>query len=135
MIDSEFGLAAAILPRDEEAAVRTGNRVEAGTWLMNRCDYLVSALAWTGVKNPVRGCSLWSNGFAHLSRPGSLHSKRVWFSHLPRLGPSGTRLSIARRASVEIKLINKAAVKLAVTEANLSGAGRTLLGRGRSGFR
>ena len=35
-----------------------GRRVETGTWYMNRCDYLDPELAWVGVKDSGRGCSL-----------------------------------------------------------------------------
>ncbi len=77
MNDSEFGLTAAIFTRDEEAAIEIGDRVDTGTWFMNRCDYLDPALAWTGVKNSGRGCTLSSVGFEHLTRPKSFHLKRV----------------------------------------------------------
>ncbi len=50
MNDSEYGLTAAIWTADEDAAIKIGDRVETGTWFMNRCDYLDPALAWTGVK-------------------------------------------------------------------------------------
>ena len=43
---------------DADAAIRIGDRVATGTWFMNRCDYLDPALAWTGVKDSGRGCSL-----------------------------------------------------------------------------
>ena len=58
MNDSAFGLTASVWTRDEEAALRMGERVETGTWFMNRCDYLDPALAWTGVKDSGRGCAL-----------------------------------------------------------------------------
>jgi acyl-CoA reductase-like NAD-dependent aldehyde dehydrogenase len=77
MNDSEFGLTAAVFTRDEEAAVEMGNRVETGTFFMNRCDYLDPALAWTGVKHSGRGCTLSSIGFEHLTRPKSFHLKRL----------------------------------------------------------
>ena len=77
MNDSEFGLTAAIFTQDEAAAIEIGNRVDTGTWFMNRCDYLDPALAWTGVKNSGRGCTLSSIGFEHLTRPKSFHLKRV----------------------------------------------------------
>ena len=77
MNDSEFGLTAAIFTQDEAAAVAIGDRVDTGTWFMNRCDYLDPALAWTGVKNSGRGCTLSSVGFEHLTRPKSYHLKRV----------------------------------------------------------
>jgi acyl-CoA reductase-like NAD-dependent aldehyde dehydrogenase len=77
MNDSEFGLTAAIFTRDEDAAIAIGDRVETGTWFMNRCDYLDPALAWTGVKHSGRGCTLSSLGFEYLTRPKSYHLKRV----------------------------------------------------------
>ena len=40
---------------------------------MNRCDYLDPELAWVGVKDSGRGCSLSSLGFAQLTRPKSFH--------------------------------------------------------------
>jgi len=77
MNDSEFGLTAAVFTRDENAAIDIGNRVETGTWFMNRCDYLDPALAWTGVKNSGRGCTLSTVGFESLTRPKSYHLKMV----------------------------------------------------------
>jgi acyl-CoA reductase-like NAD-dependent aldehyde dehydrogenase len=73
MNDSDFGLTAAVWTRDEEAAVRIGDRLETGTVFMNRCDDLDPALAWTGVKNSGRGATLSMLGYEHLTRPKSFH--------------------------------------------------------------
>ncbi|HSR72994.1 MAG TPA: aldehyde dehydrogenase family protein, partial [Kiloniellales bacterium] len=73
MNDSAYGLTAAIWTNDEEAAIAIGDRVETGTWFMNRCDYLAPALAWTGVKDSGRGCSLSRLGYEQLTRPKSFH--------------------------------------------------------------
>jgi acyl-CoA reductase-like NAD-dependent aldehyde dehydrogenase len=73
MNDSRYGLTAAIWTRDEAAAIAIGDQVETGTWFMNRCDYLDPALAWTGVKDSGRGCTLSRLGFAALTRPKSFH--------------------------------------------------------------
>ena len=73
MNDSRYGLTAAIWTSDEDAAIRIGDRVETGTWFMNRCDYLDPALAWTGVKDSGRGCSLSRLQYEHLTRPKSFH--------------------------------------------------------------
>jgi acyl-CoA reductase-like NAD-dependent aldehyde dehydrogenase len=73
MNDSHYGLTAAISTQDEGAAIRIGDRIETGTWFMNRCDYLDPALAWTGVKDSGRGCSLSRLQYAHLTRPKSFH--------------------------------------------------------------
>lgn len=77
MNDSEFGLTAAIFTQDENAAIDIGNQVQTGTWFMNRCDYLDPALAWTGIKNSGRGCTLSTVGFENLTRPKSYHLKKV----------------------------------------------------------
>jgi acyl-CoA reductase-like NAD-dependent aldehyde dehydrogenase len=73
MNDSAFGLTASIWTNDEAAAISIGERVETGTWFMNRCDYLDPALAWTGVKDSGRGCSLSVIGYEQLTRPKSFH--------------------------------------------------------------
>ena len=73
MNDSPYGLTASVWTSDLEAARRIGERVETGTWFMNRCDYLDPALAWTGVKNSGRGCTLSAVGYEHLTRPKSFH--------------------------------------------------------------
>ncbi|MFO1058865.1 MAG: aldehyde dehydrogenase family protein [Dongiaceae bacterium] len=73
MNDNDFGLTAAVWTMDEAAAIRLGERVETGTWFMNRCDYLDPALAWTGVKDSGRGCTLSRVGYEHLTRPKSFH--------------------------------------------------------------
>ncbi len=73
MNDSRYGLTAAIWTSDESAAIRIGDQVETGTWFMNRCDYLDPALAWTGVKDSGRGCTLSRLGFQYLTRPKSFH--------------------------------------------------------------
>lgn len=75
MNDSAFGLTASVFTQDEAAAMSIGDRVQTGTWFMNRCDYLDPALAWTGVKNSGRGCTLSTVGFEHLTRPKSYHLK------------------------------------------------------------
>ena len=73
MNDSDFGLTAAVWTRDPDAARALGDRVNTGTWFMNRCDYLDPALAWVGVKDSGRGCTLSSVGYEHLTRPKSFH--------------------------------------------------------------
>lgn len=73
MNDSHFGLTAAIWTSDADAAIAIGDRVATGTWFMNRCDYLDPALAWVGVKDSGRGCTLSEIGYEHLTRPKSFH--------------------------------------------------------------
>lgn len=75
MNDSPYGLTAAVFTRDVDAALAIGDRVETGTWFMNRCDYLDPALAWTGVKKTGRGATLSCIGFEHLTQPKSYHLK------------------------------------------------------------
>ncbi len=73
MNDSQYGLTASIWTTDEEAALTLGQRLETGTVFMNRCDYLDPALAWTGVKDSGRGCTLSVLGYEQLTRPKSFH--------------------------------------------------------------
>jgi acyl-CoA reductase-like NAD-dependent aldehyde dehydrogenase len=73
MNDSEFGLTAAIFSADAARAETLGDALETGTVFLNRCDYLDPALAWTGVKNSGRGCTLSRVGFEQLTRPKSYH--------------------------------------------------------------
>ncbi|WP_417814199.1 aldehyde dehydrogenase family protein [Thalassospira alkalitolerans] len=73
MNDSEFGLTASIWTADEDVALSIGDRLQTGTVFMNRADYLDPALAWTGVKNSGRGCTLSKLGYESLTRPKSFH--------------------------------------------------------------
>jgi acyl-CoA reductase-like NAD-dependent aldehyde dehydrogenase len=75
MNDSDFGLTAAIWTEDADAALALGQRVNTGTWFQNRCDYLDPALAWVGVKDSGRGCTLSVVGYEHLTRPKSFHMR------------------------------------------------------------
>ncbi len=73
MNDSRYGLTASIWTADAQAALRIGEQVQTGTWFMNRCDYLDPALAWTGVKDSGRGCTLSHLGLEAFTRPKSFH--------------------------------------------------------------
>ncbi|HEX4822235.1 MAG TPA: aldehyde dehydrogenase family protein [Acidimicrobiales bacterium] len=73
MNDSAYGLTASVWTADVDAAIAIGDRVETGTWYLNRCDYLDPALAWTGVKDSGRGVTLSTLGYQALTRPKSFH--------------------------------------------------------------
>ncbi|MDE2249922.1 MAG: aldehyde dehydrogenase family protein, partial [Gammaproteobacteria bacterium] len=73
MNDSAFGLTAAVWSCDEAAALAIGEQLQTGTFFLNRCDYLDPALAWVGVKDSGRGCTLSVIGYEHLTRPKSFH--------------------------------------------------------------
>jgi acyl-CoA reductase-like NAD-dependent aldehyde dehydrogenase len=77
MNDSRYGLTASLWTSDQDAALRIGDRVATGTVFLNRCDYLDPALAWTGVKDSGRGCTLSRLGYDALTRPKSFHLKRL----------------------------------------------------------
>ena len=77
MNDSAFGLTASVWTQDEAAGLALGARVETGTLFVNRCDYLDPMLAWTGVKDSGRGCTLSRVGFEQLTRPKSFHLRRA----------------------------------------------------------
>ncbi|MCF6322734.1 MAG: aldehyde dehydrogenase family protein [Gammaproteobacteria bacterium] len=76
MNDSPYGLTASIWTTDQESALNIGNQLETGTCFMNRCDYLDPALAWSGVKNSGKGCSLSELAYERLTQP-----KSFYFSH------------------------------------------------------
>lgn len=77
MNDSRYGLTASIWTPDLGRAQQIGDAVETGTWFMNRCDYLDPELAWVGVKDSGRGCSLSSLGYGQLTRPKSFHLRHA----------------------------------------------------------
>jgi acyl-CoA reductase-like NAD-dependent aldehyde dehydrogenase len=77
MNDSRYGLTASVWTSDLEHALQIGTGVETGTWFMNRCDYLDPELAWVGVKDSGRGCSLSTLGYAQLTRPKSFHLRHT----------------------------------------------------------
>ena len=73
MNDSHYGLTASVWTRDLDAALHIGDQLETGTFFMNRCDYLDPELAWTGIKDSGRGCTLSTLGYEALTRPKSFH--------------------------------------------------------------
>lgn len=73
MNDSRYGLTASVWTPDLERAQALGDRLETGTVFANRCDNLDPELAWTGVKDSGRGCTLSAVGFESLTRPKSFH--------------------------------------------------------------
>jgi acyl-CoA reductase-like NAD-dependent aldehyde dehydrogenase len=75
MNDSRYGLTVSLWTSDQSAALRLGDQLVTGTVFMNRCDYLDPALAWTGVKDSGRGCTLSRLGYDALTRPKSFHLK------------------------------------------------------------
>ncbi|MEM9849328.1 MAG: aldehyde dehydrogenase family protein [Bacteroidota bacterium] len=77
MNDSAYGLTASIWTTNVKKAIELGNQIETGTVFMNRCDYLDPALAWTGVKNSGRGCTLSAIGYESLTRPKSFHLRMM----------------------------------------------------------
>ena len=76
MNDSPYGLTASIWTKDIDFAEHFGNKIQTGTFFMNRCDYLDPGLAWTGVKNTGKGCSLSEISYEHLTKPKSFHLRK-----------------------------------------------------------
>lgn len=77
MNDSEFGLSASIFSADIDCAIALGQQIETGTFFVNRCDFLDPELAWTGVKNTGRGCTLSIKGFDSFTQLKSFHIKQL----------------------------------------------------------
>lgn len=77
MNDSRYGLTASIWTKDLDAAAQIGDQLETGTVFANRCDYLDPELAWVGVKDSGRGCTLSVIGFESFTRPKSTHFRSL----------------------------------------------------------
>jgi len=77
MNDSEYGLTASIFTQNIDTAIALGQQIETGTFFVNRCDYLDPELAWTGVKNTGRGCTLSKLGFNAFTKLKSYHIKII----------------------------------------------------------
>jgi acyl-CoA reductase-like NAD-dependent aldehyde dehydrogenase len=75
MNDSPFGLTASLWSQNEDESLDLAGEVETGTCFLNRCDFLDPELAWVGIKDSGRGCTLSRVGFEHLTRPKSFHLK------------------------------------------------------------
>lgn len=77
MNDSDYGLTASIWTADIAAAEALGSELDTGTVFANRCDYVDPGLAWTGIKNTGRGASVGQLGYDGLTRPKSIHLRKV----------------------------------------------------------
>ncbi len=84
---SPYGLTASVWTRDEDAAVALARRLEVGTVLVNRCDYVDPYLCWTGRKLSGYGCALGELGYHQLTQPRSIHV---------RPAPSGDGFTVSR---------------------------------------
>ena len=77
MNDSDFGLTASVWTQNQAEALDIAEQLETGTVFMNRCDYLDPSLAWVGVKNSGRGCTLSKVGYEQMTRPKSFHFRKI----------------------------------------------------------
>jgi acyl-CoA reductase-like NAD-dependent aldehyde dehydrogenase len=75
MNDSRYGLTASIWTHDVATGRKIAESVHAGTVFVNRCDYLDPALAWVGIKDSGKGCTLSAIGYEHLTRPKSYYAR------------------------------------------------------------
>jgi len=77
MNDSRFGLSASVWTRDYKTAMKLAPMIEAGTVLLNRADAVDPDLAWTGVKESGKGCTLSELGFKAMTQPKSYNFRLV----------------------------------------------------------
>ncbi|KAI9372764.1 Aldehyde/histidinol dehydrogenase [Aspergillus egyptiacus] len=77
MNDSDYGLTASVWTKDIKGGEELGERVEAGTVFINRCDYPSPDLAWVGWKNSGLGCSLGPQAFDAFYKLKSFHIRET----------------------------------------------------------
>ncbi|WP_347267761.1 aldehyde dehydrogenase family protein [Paracoccus sp. (in: a-proteobacteria)] len=77
MNDSDYGLTASLWTQDAERAFALGRRLETGTVFLNRADYVDPAGCWTGVKDTGRGASMSALGYRGVTRPRTIHFRKV----------------------------------------------------------
>jgi acyl-CoA reductase-like NAD-dependent aldehyde dehydrogenase len=75
MNDSDFGLTASLWTKDRSKVYELEQEIETGTVFWNRCDFVDPELAWVGIKNSGKGCSVGQYGFDQVTRPKSFHHK------------------------------------------------------------
>ncbi len=73
MNDSRYGLSASLWTKDLQAASELASHIEAGSVLLNRCDYLDPALPWSGWKDSGVGITLSHLGFDRMTRTRARH--------------------------------------------------------------
>ncbi len=71
--DSRYGLTASLWTQDAEAARSLAARIEAGSVLANRCDYVDPWLPWAGWKDSGVGLTLSALGLNRLVRTRARH--------------------------------------------------------------
>lgn len=77
MNDSPYGLTAALWSAAAERALALGRKIETGTVLVNRAEYLDPSVCWTGCKQTGRGAAMSALGYLAITRPRSYHLRKV----------------------------------------------------------
>ncbi|HOO56998.1 MAG TPA: aldehyde dehydrogenase family protein [bacterium] len=77
MNDSRFGLTASVWTSNQEKALALANVIQAGTVYMNRADFVEPELAWTGVKESGKGCTMSRIGFMNVTQPKSYNFRNL----------------------------------------------------------
>ncbi|MBZ9772488.1 aldehyde dehydrogenase family protein [Mesorhizobium sp. CO1-1-8] len=73
MNDTEFGLTASVWTKDVDAAMRIGDQISSGTFLLNRCNHSDINLPWGGRKTSGLGYVGGELGYLRVTTPRGYH--------------------------------------------------------------
>jgi acyl-CoA reductase-like NAD-dependent aldehyde dehydrogenase len=73
MLDTSYGLTAAVYSSDTQRAEKIMQRMNSGTVYLNCCDRVSAALPWSGRKNSGFGSTLSSQGIRAFVQPKAWH--------------------------------------------------------------
>ena len=77
MMDSSYGLTAAIFSKSEERAVHLLEQMNTGTVYWNCCDRVSPTVPWSGRNNSGLGSTLSAQGIRAFVQPKAYHLRKL----------------------------------------------------------